>query len=373
MGYSTDQDSDILSSLESGSDKPITTTEEKKFKCTYPDCHAAYPRIGKLERHIRLHTGERPYACTHPGCTKSYRSSCHLKRHIKSHDPIKSCYKCNHCSKIFSNIDSLRSHYKQQHDQRKISCKECGENFKKKYRLVKHQTIHSVPTVPIGIDCIEQVTMYKTRYKCDKCPKRFINNTRLNRHKKTHEKSYSCPVSGCSEVFDKWSLLRQHKAKHKTEHKCDKCNIVLRTKRQLKIHSKTHSENRPIISCPYETCSRTYFYKSNLDHHIRMKHLDHKFCCDICSAELSSKQKLIEHTKRLHESSEKDDKKLKKRKKRKDSGMPRKSIIRKLIGHNLPPDINAALLEREATMNLPVSFDKSVKTNEQVESVENVS
>lgn len=32
--------------------------QNKKYNCTYPDCHAMFERPWRLERHIRLHVGE---------------------------------------------------------------------------------------------------------------------------------------------------------------------------------------------------------------------------------------------------------------------------------------------------------------------------
>lgn len=87
-------------------------------------------------------------------------------------------------------------------EEKRISCEECNETFNKKHQFVKHQTVHS--TAP-------------TIYKCDKCNRSYQNHRIFKRHQKIHEKSYPCPVAGCSEVFDKWLLLRTHrKTKHVT-------------------------------------------------------------------------------------------------------------------------------------------------------------
>lgn len=119
------------------------------------------------------------------------------------------------------NSCSLKRHYKEQHGKDKTFCRECGAMFNKKYELAKHcDTVH----------------FKSTMYKCDKCPKSFGNITKLKRHKKNHEKSYPCPISGCSEVFCKWSLLRKHKREHVTgkniekENICIRCKIIILTK-----------------------------------------------------------------------------------------------------------------------------------------------
>ncbi|XP_032668317.1 zinc finger protein 28-like [Odontomachus brunneus] len=288
MGCTSDQDSENVSSnLQNEDDAKISVIQKrKKYKCNHPDCDAIFSEPSRLERHIRQHTGERPYICNASGCTKSYVSSCHLKRHLKTHDLIEIVYKCLQCSQMIVNACNLKRHYKEQHGKGKIICEECGTVFNKKFDLAKHCNI---------------VHFKSTIHKCDKCPKSFGNINKLKRHKKNHEKTYPCQISGCSEVFCKWYLLRKHQTEHKNsvlEHKCDKCNKVLRTKTQLKLHSKIHSEDRMVIPCPYDKCHKAYYYKSNLEQHIKIKHLGKKFYCDICSAGLTSKQKLIKHIER---------------------------------------------------------------------------
>ncbi|RLU21732.1 hypothetical protein DMN91_006108 [Ooceraea biroi] len=163
-------------------------------------------------------------------------------------------------------------------------------------------------------------------------------------------KTYPCPVPECSEVFNKWLLLCAHKkVKHVTEHKCTSCDKVFLNKTNLRTHSKIHSENRTVIPCPYDGCQRTYYFKSNLECHVRVKHLGEKFVCDMCSFRFSSKQKLIEHI-RHQEQKERSKPKKKlnaQRKKRKDAGIPKRSVLTRLIGLDLPSNLEKLVMERE--------------------------
>lgn len=339
MGYRIiDQDSDGVSSeFQNGNDANLQTKQsDKKYKCSHPGCHMMFLRPSRLERHIRSHTGERPYVCSHPGCTKSYTNSSHLKRHAETHDSIKKIYQCTQCSITASYPHNLKRHYKQMHNvDEKISCEECGKTFNKRHQLVKHQTIHFGPSF----------------YKCDKCTKSYTNLVRFRRHQKVHEegtKSYPCTFPGCSEVFGKLLLLCAHrKAKHIIEYKCDDCNKTFFKKTQLKIHSKIHSENRMVLQCPYDKCHRSYLFKSNLKQHVKVWHLDEKFYCNMCSMGLTSKQKLIEHIRRHYEPKRKKRPGKAQRKRRKDAGIPKKSIVTKLIGMDLPNDLEKMLMERK--------------------------
>lgn len=256
-----------------------------------------------------------------------------------------------------SHLHNLRHHYKRMHsEEKKMSCKECNETFNKKHQFVKHQAMHSGSMA----------------YKCDKCAKCYPNLSRFNRHQKTHERSYPCPVPGCSEKFEKWLLLCAHrKAKHVTsmqqfyqeidkssknteqifisDYKCDTCDRVFLSKSRLKIHCKIHFEDRLVLPCPYDNCHRFYFFKSNLEQHVRTKHLGEKFYCDICSVGLTSKRRLIKHIQRHHEPKKK--KKRKVQQKRKDAGIPKRSVLTALIGVNLPHHLEKMVMERETKMN----------------------
>lgn len=84
---------------------------------------------------------------------------------------------------------------------------------------------------------------------------------------------------------------------------------------------------------------------------MRIKHLGKKFYCDLCSAGLTSKQKLIGHIQRHYEPKEKKEKPKVQRKKRKDVGIPKRSVLTALIGVNLPHHLEKMMMERETIIN----------------------
>ncbi|XP_029168768.1 zinc finger protein 184-like isoform X2 [Nylanderia fulva] len=347
MGY-TEEDSDsVASDLQNKHDIYIEIEQDKKkYECIYTGCHAVFLRPSRLQRHIRTHTGERPYKCDYPECTKAYTNSCHLKRHLETHNSMKKIYQCPQCSMSISYLHNLKRHYKQMHNKdKKIFCKECGESFSKKNQLAEHETIH-----------FGSIT-----YKCDKCVKSFTNITKFKQHKKAHEKPpkcYPCPVSGCSEVFDKWLLLCAHRrAKHVTTYKCNNCDKSFLSKSRLRIHSRIHSENRLVVSCPYDNCHKTYLFKYSLEQHIRATHLEEKFYCDMCSVGLTTKKKLIEHIQRRHELKKQKTSKKEQRKKRKDAGIPKKSVLSGLMGVNLPYNLEKMVMERETVITTDNNVD----------------
>lgn len=315
----------------------IANEAKKRYKCVFPGCSLAFLRPSRLERHVRVHTGERNFKCPHPECNKAYTNNCHLKRHITSHSAMKQVFKCPECTLHISNQHNLKRHIKQVHNSEKLTCKECKCVFRKKYKLQEHMLEYSVP------------------YTCEICDKNFKDVSKLNRHKKIHEpgnKQYPCPVLGCAEVLDKWTILQAHiKTQHVNDHRCKDCNKVFFTKDHLKAHSVVHVKDRPRLPCPYEKCPRAYLYRRNLTMHIRICHLNEKFECDICKVKVGTKRTLRFHIEKLHMMERKiKEIKRKQQKKRKDAGIPKRSGASKLIGVDLPREVEKLILERKESI-----------------------
>ena len=58
--------------------------------------------------------------------------------------------------------------------------------------------------------------------RCEKCGKMFLTQNLLGKHMRIHaNKTRKCPVKNCQEVFEKWSLVMEHR---KTVHKIGKKN-----------------------------------------------------------------------------------------------------------------------------------------------------
>ncbi|XP_076231485.1 uncharacterized protein LOC143177462 [Calliopsis andreniformis] len=321
----------------------------KRHKCTYDGCDAVFNRPSRLARHIRLHTGEKSYKCNHAGCDKAYTNSSHLKRHMETHSLRKKTYKCSVCQLFLSNQDNLKRHYKNKHSNNsKLTCKECNETFAKKYQLATHMSKHTGEL-----------------HKCDKCNKSFVHIRTFKKHKAAHEvrnKSYPCTVPECNEVFEKWLQLCAHMETH--TYACKICGKQLK-KRCLKAHSRIHMDNRPVKPCPYEGCGRVYHFESNLTNHIKVKHLEEKYECDICKKTFSSKQKTQEHIHKIHMSERKPRAKKLQRKKRKDAGMPKKSAVSFLLGVDLPHSVEKEIMQRKE--DIPYIEQFRINSNDESE------
>jgi uncharacterized Zn-finger protein len=63
----------------------------KLFKCTHEEsCHKVFVSASKLFSHMMSHTNDKPYKCTFPNCNISFGYKGNLNKHLKArHEGIK--------------------------------------------------------------------------------------------------------------------------------------------------------------------------------------------------------------------------------------------------------------------------------------------
>lgn len=103
-----------------------------------------------------------------------------------------------------------------------------------------------------------------------------------------------------------------------------------------------------IFKCPFDDCKQEYYYRRNLNSHIRQRHKDIRFQCELCPRKLSTKQKLAEHVSKIHENPvQRNPPPVKEyRRVRRDIGVEKKSALSKLCGLKLQPAIEKLLRNR---------------------------
>ena len=228
---------------------------ERSFICPYDDCDKSYTRLAHLRRHEDIHTNS--YRCTEENCMKKFKTKFTLKKHV----------------------DNI--HLKK--NPKKYKCSVCQQEFKKHSLLTRHQYKHT------GVK----------PYVCpvDGCEKRFLVPSKLKRHLKVHE-GYTCTKENCGKNFPTWTLYIKHmKTFHPTIYRCHYCERIFRTSSNLKAHSEVHELNREVFLCPRPNCSRFYFMKRNLNHHIKSYHEKRPFVCteEHCHKAFKSEEDLNAH------------------------------------------------------------------------------
>ncbi|XP_032817694.2 zinc finger protein PLAG1-like [Petromyzon marinus] len=137
-------------------------------------------------------------------------------------------------------------------------------------------------------------------FPCSACGKVFISVEKLKVHSYSHtgERPYKCSIEGCSKAFvSKYKLLR-HVATHSPQktHKCPHCEKMFHRKDHLKNHLQTHNPNKLAYKC--EECGKKYNTKLGFRRHVALHAAaSGDLTCRVCSAQLESTPTLLEHLK----------------------------------------------------------------------------
>ena len=87
-------------------------TEEKRFRCGYPECNKSYKCRYLLKGHLVSHTGISKHKCTHRGCNEYFSYRWVLKRHIFTKHTSEKPFQCYLCGSRFGRNDILKVHRK---------------------------------------------------------------------------------------------------------------------------------------------------------------------------------------------------------------------------------------------------------------------
>ncbi|GLV35984.1 uncharacterized protein CBL_09798 [Carabus blaptoides fortunei] len=165
-------------------------------------------------------------------------------------------------------------------------CYMCYKAFASRDRLQRHMLVH-------GSEDLKPL-------KCDTCSKRFLNNSALSCHLKTHKldkKIFECPI--CKTSFDQILQLKEHVRSHCIEgqYTCPHCNKIFKEYSIIRKHIRAFHCDRK-HGCQY--CGKPFPTLDKLRMHL-LKHSDHReFLCSECGKQFKRKDKLKEHIKRMH-------------------------------------------------------------------------
>ncbi|KAM6900396.1 zinc finger protein PLAG1 [Xenentodon cancila] len=140
----------------------------------------------------------------------------------------------------------------------------------------------------------------KKNFPCQECQKAFNSVEKLKVHSYTHtgERPYRCSHPDCTKAFvSKYKLLR-HMATHSPEknHKCSYCEKMFHRKDHLKNHLHTHDPHKEAFAC--KECGKSYNTKLGFKRHLALHAANSgDLTCQVCLQLFPSTSVLLEHLK----------------------------------------------------------------------------
>ncbi|XP_059475381.1 zinc finger protein 423-like isoform X2 [Neocloeon triangulifer] len=312
----------IVKSVEKTLGDKDTKVQKMKTDTLCKLCSKAVIELDKIPEHVQeFH----PKSKQCPICKNRFpsvkRAQAHTRLHLKSTSAPKE-YNCRMCSAQFKDNGKLNRHLETTHMinvlSRPYNCHVCKKSFYSANLRDKHVTLHSLR----GQENVEASSL---ALKCSFCNRVFIKPTFLTKHiEKYHNRSLANPgipetvgeilkCNECGELMDDLSKLKRHvKTKHcvasdKNRFQCNICKIGCSTAVGLKVHMRTHTNERP-----YEciVCSKRFNRVYALNKHIKRVHeisvpddgRRKVFCCTEkgCPHRQSSYAAILKHYLRAH-------------------------------------------------------------------------
>ena len=172
---------------------------------------------------------------------------------------------CRQCDQVFSTRQCLIRHIERRHKPTALqyTCQICHKKFNSEKMLTKHTQQHETRT-------------------CKLCNKSFMQLAKLKKHMKEHtQQSLACTYCNlqCTSIQALISHINSHK-RVKPQYICDVCNKSYANNRNLEVHKRIHTGERPHVC---QNCNKSFSVRSNMIAHRELCLGQCKFNCSICN------------------------------------------------------------------------------------------
>lgn len=193
-------------------------------------------------------------------------------------------------------------------DEKPFHCEYCEKKFVFQSYLLRHERSHTGEkpfnckfcdkkfAMKSNVVAHERIHTGKYPFKCKFCERKFSCKSKMKYHENIHtgEKLFECKY--CGKKFTMRCFLVCHERIHTGEKPfpCKYCEKRFVQKSQMIKHERTHTGERP-FSCRY--CTKKFSVKSVLKYHERTHTGEKTFRCKYCDKMFTWRKNWLDHTK----------------------------------------------------------------------------
>ncbi|XP_013116977.1 transcription factor grauzone [Stomoxys calcitrans] len=262
---------------------------QEHYKITCNKCNLPFDTFPLLCKHYSKEHNERGFVTC---CEMKFFDRSLLVDHINFHlNP--EYFKCKDCGKVLTQRRCLWAHMKL-HEEKKFCCDVCDKKFVQKSKLERHKLTH--------------LPQQEKKFPCNECGKFFGNEYVLTQHQRVvHLNIYAKVCEICGQTMPDSNSFKRHMEKHESVSeiksatptstvKCDDCGLILAGPLNLKRHRDLQ---HPVGGKRDYTCHICRKISPNLralKKHIRCTHeMGYNYKCNLCEKAFKRSDNLKAH------------------------------------------------------------------------------